>query len=135
MSKVNQRKKVLPSNLWKRGKTGRVICQCGVRVGSEYDGLCFDCRGGISAHEDRRAQVNRSDAVNLARNLLTTKPERVTEHGVLILVSAVLDMDAKLSAQPAQEPAFYTNARGSQPVKPWGKSVDYCIPLYYGEHK
>lgn len=29
------------------------------------------------------------------------------------------------------EPAFYTNIRGSQPVAPWGKSKDYCIPLYY----
>ena len=34
-------------------------------------------------------------------------------------------------AQPEQEPAFYTNDRGSQPLKPWGKSEDYCIPLYY----
>ena len=34
-------------------------------------------------------------------------------------------------AQPVQEPAFYTNKRGSQPVAPWGKSEDYCIPLYY----
>ena len=32
---------------------------------------------------------------------------------------------------PVQEPAFYTNERGSQPVAPWGKSNDYCVPLYY----
>ena len=36
-------------------------------------------------------------------------------------------------AQPEQEPAFYTNKRGSQPVAPWGKSEDYCIPLYYAQ--
>lgn len=48
---MKQRKKVLLPDLWKRGKTGRVICQCGVRVGSEYDGVCFDCRGQVSAHD------------------------------------------------------------------------------------
>ena len=37
----------------------------------------------------------------------------------------------EIEAQPEQEPAFYTNERGSQPVAPWGKSEDYCIPLYY----
>ena len=38
--------KPLPKHLWKRSaRTGKVVCQCGRRYGSEFDGLCFDCRG------------------------------------------------------------------------------------------
>lgn len=38
--------KVLPKSLWKRGsRTGQVICQCGRGYGSEFDGLCYRCRG------------------------------------------------------------------------------------------
>jgi hypothetical protein len=41
----------LPKLLWKRGRKGMVICQCGCATGSEFDGLCFRCRGKISAYE------------------------------------------------------------------------------------
>jgi hypothetical protein len=37
--------KALPKHLWKRGRTGKVVCKCGRRYGSEFDGLCSDCRG------------------------------------------------------------------------------------------
>ena len=51
MTKRKQPKKPLPKHLFKRGKDGQVVCQCGTRKGSEYDGLCFDCRGGVTAYE------------------------------------------------------------------------------------
>ena len=41
----------LPKHLWKRNAEGRVICQCGKGYGSDFDGLCFQCRGGISGWE------------------------------------------------------------------------------------
>jgi hypothetical protein len=37
--------KPLPKHLWKRGRNGKVVCQCGKRYGSEFDGLCVECRG------------------------------------------------------------------------------------------
>lgn len=37
--------KPLPKHLWKRGRSGKVVCQCGKGYGSELDGLCFNCRG------------------------------------------------------------------------------------------
>ena len=45
MTKRKQVKKLLPPNVWKRGRSGRIVCQCGKGYGSEYDGLCFNCRG------------------------------------------------------------------------------------------
>jgi hypothetical protein len=38
-----------------------------------------------------------------------------------------------LQAQDAApvEPAFYTTKAGAQPVAPWGKDKEYCVPLFY----
>jgi hypothetical protein len=55
---MKQRKKPLPPNLWNRGRKGRVVCQCGMHVGSEYDGLCYDCRGGVTAFEAKLKEKN-----------------------------------------------------------------------------
>ena len=55
---MRNRKKPLSPNLWKRGRKGRVVCQCGTRVGSEYDGLCYDCRGGMTAFEAKLKEKN-----------------------------------------------------------------------------
>jgi len=54
-TKTTKRKTPLPAHLWKRGRSGKVICQCGTAYGSEYDGLCFNCRG-ITAYEARARQ-------------------------------------------------------------------------------
>ena len=51
MTKKKALVKPLPKNLWKRGRNGQVVCQCGTRYGSEFDGLCIDCRGGVTAYE------------------------------------------------------------------------------------
>lgn len=29
----------------KRGRTGKLVCRCGKGYGSEFDGMCFNCRG------------------------------------------------------------------------------------------
>lgn len=37
-------------------RTGRIICRCGRGYGSEYDGQCTRCRGGISAWEAQQKE-------------------------------------------------------------------------------
>ena len=41
----HRRETPVPEHLRKRGRAGRVICKCGKGHGSEYDGLCSQCRG------------------------------------------------------------------------------------------
>ena len=50
--------KPLPKHRWKRGRSGKVVCQCGKRYGSEFDGLCFDCRGSVTAYEAAHGITN-----------------------------------------------------------------------------
>lgn len=43
--------KVYPVRQYRRSsRTGKPICQCGKGYGSEYDGVCFNCRG-MTAYE------------------------------------------------------------------------------------
>ena len=32
-------------------RTGRTLCACGRGGGSDYDGKCYTCRGGVTAFE------------------------------------------------------------------------------------
>ena len=35
-------------------RTGHSVCSCGRGYGSEYDGLCIRCRGGVTAYEAKQ---------------------------------------------------------------------------------
>lgn len=40
---------------YRDNKSGRIICKtCKVNAGSEYDGLCTSCRGGVTAYEAKQ---------------------------------------------------------------------------------
>ena len=52
--------KPLSKHLWSRGRSGQVVCQCGKGYGSELDGLCFNCRGGITAYEAAQESKNKA---------------------------------------------------------------------------
>ena len=55
ISKARRRIAPLPVQLRIRSaRTGSYICRCGKGYGSEYDGLCFYCRG-MTGFEARQA--------------------------------------------------------------------------------
>lgn len=55
MSRKPRRLDPLPLKARKRSaRTGAYICRCGGGYGSELDGLCTRCRGGVTAWEQTR---------------------------------------------------------------------------------
>lgn len=70
----------------------------------ELDAIAFGravlARWGQPAHSGE--QVDRADAVNLARNTLTQYDCAITKKGVRVLAEAVLSMDAAINAARKQ---------------------------------
>lgn len=55
MTKKRRRFDPLPEVKRKVSKrTGAFICRCGRGYGSQVDGLCRDCRGGVTGWEQAR---------------------------------------------------------------------------------
>lgn len=47
-----------PTKARRSERTGQIICICGRGYGSDFDGLCIFCRGGITAWQARRKKLS-----------------------------------------------------------------------------
>lgn len=57
MTRKRRRVEPLPEQHRKRSaRTGAYVCRCGRGYGSQLDGLCTDCRGGVTAWEQAQKE-------------------------------------------------------------------------------
>jgi len=74
-----------------------------------------------SGKSNKVKQIDRSDAVNLARNMVEREGNGITPNGVMVLCSAVLRMDAELNRLSKKDKKRRIE---SLPKTMWDRSVD-----------